>query len=206
LSIPVQGIGDWCSYREHEEINDSGLRLKAGKNDQILSPQGIPFQTPGEEIQNILFTSKWDNYPDSVEIPLTGKASHLYLLMAGSAHHMQMNMTNGWVKVNYTDGSQAVLPLQSPENWWPIEQNYYQDGYAFKVNAPQPPRLYLKTGEWHLDSYEILKKNGTNKIEGGAASLLDLPLNPKKELSSFKIETNTNDVVIGLMAATLKRN
>ncbi|WP_297092427.1 DUF4450 domain-containing protein [uncultured Draconibacterium sp.] len=204
LSIPVQGIGDWCSYRETEEIDDSGLRKKAGAANEIKSAQGIPFQTPGEAKGNILFTSKWDNYPDSVEIPLSGKASHLYLLMAGSVHHMQINMVNGWIKVNYKDGSKDVLPLKSPENWWPIEQDYYQDGFAFKVNAPQPPRLYLKTGEWHLDSYDILKKNGTNKIEGGAASMLDLPLNPKKELQSLKVITNTNDVVIGLMAATLK--
>ncbi len=206
LSIPVQGIGDWCSYRETEEINDSGLRAKAGQTNLITSPQGIPFKTPGEETENILFTSKWDNYPDSVQIPLSGKASHLYLLMAGSAHHMQMNMTNGWVKIKYADGTDEILPLKSPENWWPIEQDYYDDGFAFHVNAPQPSRLYLKTGEWHLDSYDILKKNGTNKIEGGAASMLDLTLNKEKELQELQLITNTNDVVIGLMAATLKQN
>jgi hypothetical protein len=206
LSIPVQGIGDWCSYRETEEIDDSGLRAKAGSSNEIKSPQGIPFQTPADEIANILFTSKWDNYPDSIEVPLTGKASHVYLLMAGSVHHMQINMTNGWVEVKYADGSSDELPLKSPDNWWPIEQDYYVDGFAFRVNAPQPPRLYLKTGEWHSGSYDVLRKNGTNKIEGGAASLLDLPLNPAKELVSLKLVTNTNDVVIGLMSATLKRN
>lgn len=206
LSIPVQGIGDWCLYREIEEIDDSGLRANAGNNNRILSPQGVPLQTPAEEKANVLFTSKWDNYPDSVQIPLSGKASHLYLLMAGSMHHMQINMTNGWVEAVYTDGTSDQLLLNSPENWWPIEQDYYEDGFAFRVNAPQPPRLYLKTGEWHLDSYDVLKTNGTNKIEGGAASLLDLPLNQEKELASLKLVTNTNDVVIGLMAATLKRN
>ena len=206
LSIPVQGIGDWCSYRETEKIDDSGLRAKAGIQDEIHSPEGIPFQTPAKEEDNVVFTSKWDNYPDAIKIPLSGKASHVYLLMAGSVHHMQINMTNGWVEVEYADGITEKLPLVSPENWWPIEQDYYEDGFAFQLKAHQPPRLYLKTGEWHFDSYHVLKKNGTAKIEGGAASLLDLPLNPHNELVSLKLETNTNDIVIGIMAATLQRN
>lgn len=205
LSIPVQGIGDWCSYKETEDIDDSGLRKLAGEKKMIESPEGIPFSTPNAEVPNILFTSQWDNYPDSVQVPLSGKASHLYLLMAGSVHHMQINMMNGEVHVKYNDGTEDVLPLVSPDNWWPIEQDYYQDGFAFQVHAPQPPRLYLKTGEWHLDSYSVLAKNKTIKIGGGAASLLDLPLDPTKELKSLTLETNTNDVVIGLMAATLKR-
>ncbi|MFB6343475.1 DUF4450 domain-containing protein [Saccharicrinis sp. FJH62] len=205
LSIPVQGIGDWCSYRETEEIDDAGIREKAGAQGKITSPQGVPFAISPEEGENILFTSQWDNYPDSAQVDLSGKASHIYLLMAGSMHHMQVNMMNGRVRVEYADGSNAVLPLNSPENWWPIEQDYYEDGYAFEVHAPRPPRLYLKSGEWHMDSYDVLRKNGTNKIEGGAATLLDLPLNPDKELKSLTLMTNTTDVVIGLMAATLQR-
>jgi hypothetical protein len=205
LSIPTQGIGDWCSYREHEEIDDTGLRKTAAQNGQILAPQGIPLKIPANSETNIVFTSQWDNYPVKKVLPLVGKASHLYLLMAGSMHHMQINMTNGLVRVEYTDGSFDDLLLKSPDNWWPIEQDYYEDGFAFQLTAPQPPRLYLKTGEWHLDSYNVLAKNKTNKIEGGAATLLDLVLNPEKELKSLTLETYTNDVVIGLMAATLKR-
>ena len=205
LSIPVQGIGDWCSYREIEEIDDSGLRKLAGKENRVVSPQGIPFDTPSEEIPNILFTSQWDNYPSSATVSLSGQASHLYLLMAGSSPHMQSRMINGVITVEYIDGTKETLPLANPDNWWPIEQNYYTDSFAFQTDAPQPPRLYLKTGEWHLDSYNVWAKNRTIKIAGGAASLLDMPLDPVKELKSLTLETSTNDVVIGLMAATLVR-
>ncbi|WP_346858506.1 DUF4450 domain-containing protein [uncultured Draconibacterium sp.] len=205
LSIPTQGIGDWCSYREHEEIDDTGIRILAAQNGQIIAPQGIPLKIPANNETNIVFTSQWDNHPEKVELPLEGKASHLYLLMAGSMHHMQINMTNGLMRVEYTDGTFDDLQLKSPDNWWPIEQDYYEDGFAFQLPSPQPPRLYLKTGEWHLDSYNVLAKNKTIKIEGGAASLLDLALNPEKELKTLTLETYTNDVVIGLMAATLKR-
>ncbi len=205
LAVPVQGIGDWCSFKETELIEDEGLRKLAGSKGEIVSPQGVPFFTPGKEGANILFTSKWDNYPGKAELTLSGRGSHLYLLMAGSGHHMQSRMTNGIVTVEYADGTKDELPLVSPDNWWPIEQDFYEDGYAFRVDAVRPPRLYLKTGEWHLDSYDVLSKNKPRRIAGGAASLLDLPLNPAKALKSLTLETKTNDVVIGLMAATLKR-
>ena len=41
-------------------------------------------------------------------------------------------------------------------------------------------------------------------IEGGAGILLDMPLNPSKELSHLTLETLSNDVVIGLMGVTLQ--
>ncbi len=205
LAVPIQGIGDWCSFKETEEIDDSGLRSLAGIKNTVTSPQGIPFSVSAHENPNILFTSMWDNYPDSVSLALSGKASHVYLLMAGSGHHMQSRMVNGKVSVEYTDGTREVLELVSPDNWCPIEQDFYEDGFAFKVDKVRPPRLYLKTGEWHMDSYPIWQKNKTAKIAGGAASVLDLPLNPAKELKQMTLETRTNDVVIGLMAATLKR-
>jgi len=42
-------------------------------------------------------------------------------------------------------------------------------------------------------------------IKGGAGVLLDLPLNKNKELKSLELGTEANDVIIGLMAATLQR-
>jgi hypothetical protein len=43
-------------------------------------------------------------------------------------------------------------------------------------------------------------------IDGGAATILDLPLNPAKELQSISLHSFANDVVIGLMAVTLVRS
>ena len=200
LSIPVQGIGDWCSYKETVNIDDSGVRQKTS----LLSPQGVPLQMAVAG-NNILFTSQWDVYPESAEVPLNGKASQVWLLMAGSMHHMQINMVNGAVEIEYQDGSYDTLELQSPDNWWPIEQDYYEDGLAFKLPTPRPPRLLLKSGEWSLKSGEILAKNHTKKIDGGAATLLNLSLDPTRELKCLRLKTLSNDLVIGLMAVTLQR-
>lgn len=42
-------------------------------------------------------------------------------------------------------------------------------------------------------------------INGGAATLLDLPLDRNKTLREIKLQTIANDVVIGLMSLTLVR-
>lgn len=206
LAVPTQGIGDWCSFNETEEIDDSGLRSKAGELNLITLPQGISFATPGKPtVSNIIYTSQWDNYPKEADIKLSGKASHIYLLMAGSTHHMQSRFDNGEVTVEYTDGTSEKLVLRNPETWWPIEQDYYDDGFAFDPGVPKPVRVYLKTGEVKTESYQVLSKNRGVRIKGGAATVLDLPLNPKKELKQISLKTLANDVVIGLMAITLER-
>ncbi|UYQ94037.1 DUF4450 domain-containing protein [Chitinophaga horti] len=209
LQLPTQGIGNWCYPNATANIDDSGLRKAAGSNNQVKTTKGIPFQTPSDTLKsNVLFTSMWDNYPDQATVPLTGKASHVWLLMAGSTNPMQSRMCNGVVEVNYTDGSKDTLELRNPENWWPIEQNYLTDGYAFTTGAPAPERLYLKEGVFATNppKYDAIKGFSTRAVQGGAATVLDMPLQADKTLQSVTLRAITNDVVIGLMAATLLRN
>jgi hypothetical protein len=204
LQLPLQGIGDWCSYKETAEIDDSGLRRKAGEAERFYLPAGIPFSIPGKEDKpNILFTSLWDNYPDKATIPLTGKASHIYLLLAGSTNHMQSRFVNGMITIFYRDGTSEVIELKNPGTWWPVEQDYYIDGLAFCIDEARPLRVYLKTGDITLDTYPVLSRNKTIHIAGGAANVFDLPLDPARELEEFRLETTANDVVIGLMGITL---
>jgi hypothetical protein len=47
-------------------------------------------------------------------------------------------MVNGRVIVFYTDNSADTLELKNPENWWPIEQDYMNDGFAFTLDALGP--------------------------------------------------------------------
>ena len=206
LQLPIQGIGEWTHPMTTAVINDSGFRKAAAVNNIFSLPQGITFQTPSDKTKsNILFTSQWDNYPKEVSVPLNGKSSHAYLLMAGSTNPMQSQMTNGAVIVFYTDNSSDTLLLKNPENWWPIEQNYYEDGFAFKTNAVKPIRVHLKTGFVITGSDNISNKYNGKMIDGGAATVLDLPLIPSKALSRLVLQTWANDVVIGLMAISITR-
>lgn len=204
LQLPVQGIGEWCHPLLNAAIDDSGLRGLV-RDGCFVTSLGVPFRM-AEEGKNIAFTSLWDHYPDSVCVDLSGKASHAYLLLAGSTNHMQCRIANGIIRVRYADGTETCVQLVNPDNWCPIEQDFYVDGMAFDVPLPRPYRLHLKTGMVSRDLGEKLGINGVygREIEGGAGVLLDIPLDGSKELVSLTLETVANEVVIGLMGLTLQ--
>lgn len=204
LQLPVQGIGDWPHPNLKPEINDEGLRHAAGAKNEFQLPSGIVFRTPSDAgSKNIVYTSQWDNYPTQVEIPLSGKASAVFFMLAGSTNTMQSRMDNGKIEVMYTDGTVDQLPLRNPENWWPIEKDLYVDGFAFDTGAARPLRIHLKTGKV-VTAAEGAQWNGKD-INGGAATALGITLDPTKTLAKVKLSALCNDVVIGLMGVTLLR-
>ncbi|MBR1394166.1 MAG: DUF4450 domain-containing protein [Prevotella sp.] len=209
LQIPVQGIGEWCHPQLTADINDSVFRSLIVRDHIVVA--NIPFHTPRQG-PNIVYTSLWDNYPDAVAIPLKGSAAVAHLLMAGSTNHMQSRIANGLVIVSYQDNTTDTLVLRNPDNWCPIEQDYYIDGKAFYAADPRPLRVCL--GKATEDGKPVVSRNlgrvlgikGVygREIPGGAAQILSMPLNPQKKLRSLTVRTLSNDVVIGLMAVTLQ--
>ena len=206
LAAPQQGIGSWCHPGTTFDVDDSGLRQAAGKaGGKIALPNGVPLATPGTAgVSNIVFVSRWDNYPHAVSVPLSGKSSHAFLLMAGSTWAMTSRFDNGEVVVTYADGSTTRLALHNPTTWWPIDQDYYIDDFAFARPEPLPVRVDLKTGRVRVLDMAAFKRQG-RVIPGGAATVLDLPLDATKSLKSLTVKALANEVVIGLMSVTLAR-
>jgi hypothetical protein len=207
LAMPKQGLGGWAGgVNTTAEIDDAGLRAAAAKNGgRIVLPDGVPFATPGPGVaKNVAFTSQWDNYPREVTVPLSGKASDIELLMAGSTGPMESRLDNGEVIVTYADGTTDCLALENPTTWWPIEQDYFTDDFQFRYDGVLPVRVDLKTGRVRVLDEGTFKGKG-GKIPGGAATVLTLGLNPQKEIKSLTVRALANNVVIGLMAATLAR-
>lgn len=203
LQIPLHGVGEWCHPTYMPEINDYTFRSMI-VNDEFVAA-GVPFRTPAEG-HNIAYTSLWDNYPDSISVPVSGSASTAWLLMAGSTNHMQSRIANGIVVAQYKDGTADTLQLVNPDNWCPIEQDYYIDGKAFQTAQPRPYRISFETGKVSRDLGRLLNIQGVygREIPGGAATMLRMPLNQRKKLRAIVVRTLSNDVVIGLMAITLQ--
>ncbi|MCR5151685.1 MAG: DUF4450 domain-containing protein [Prevotella sp.] len=201
LQIPCQGIGDWCSTDRTAVIADSLLRTHT-YNGILQTSLGIPFRLPTVG-HDIAYTSLWDNYPDSITINIGKHGTHAYLLLAGSTNQMQSHIDNGMITITYTDGSTERMPLHNPYNWPPIEQDFLIDGFAFRSATPPPYRLELSTG--------VARRTPNNPqdpseryINGGAATLLDVRLNPKKKVQSITIRTLSNDILIGVIAITIQ--
>lgn len=206
LGIPKQGFGFWTGPGATFAVDDSGLRRIAAKNGgRIELPNGVPIVTPGETgSANVAFVSQWDNFPRELDVPLSGRAAKIYLLMAGSTWGLQSRIDNGEVVITYTDGSTARLALENPTTWWPIDQDYFVDDFAFRRTGGYPVRLDLKTGSLRMLDLASCQ-TGHRTIPGGAATVLDFELDPAKELKSLTVRALANEVVIGLMSATLQR-
>jgi hypothetical protein len=208
LQLPWQGIGNWAYPLVTANIDDSGLKKMALENNGIFKlPNQIPFNAVTNDSKNIIFTSRWDNYPHEISVPITGNAVHIYLLMAGSTNPMQTRINNAVVTINYQDGTKAILNIKNPENWWPVEQDDDYDDFAFNTGGPKPLRVYFKSGEvtTNQKKHTVIKGYSNNAVDGGAGTVLDLPLDNTKQLKSLQLKTLANDVVIGLMGITLLR-
>ena len=182
------------------EVNDSVFRSMIVKDEFIA--MGVPFHTSAIG-RNIAFTSLYDNYPDSISIPLSGRYRQAWLLMAGTTNHMQSRIANGIVVAQYNDGTADTLQLVNPDNWCPVERDYYVDGKAFQVAEPRPYRVAFASGKASRKLSAPTNAEG-GEIKGGAATMLCMPLNRKKKLQLLTLRTLSNDVVIGLMAVTLQ--
>jgi hypothetical protein len=207
LAQPKQGIGGWAGHvNATAEIDDRGLRQRSAEQGGVLIlPNGVPLATPGSSDDfNVLFVSQWENYPAEATVRVEGRARRLFLLMAGSTNWMQSRLDNGEVVVRYRDGSVSRLPLYNPTTWWPIERDYFVDDYQFRRAGEVPLRVDLATGRFRSYQPEEFKGRG-GKVAGGAATVLPLTLDPGKELESLTVRALANEVVIGLMAATLER-
>ncbi|MGV7207523.1 DUF4450 domain-containing protein [Oxalobacteraceae bacterium A2-2] len=200
LALPSQGAGAWAGHLNAlPGIDDSGLRALGGA---LTLPNGLRFATPAGTAPNVLFTSQWDNYPRDAAIPLQGQARRAFLLMAGSTNFMQSRIANGEIVVAYADGGVSRTDLRNPDNWWPIEQDYFVDDYQFPLCAPLPVRVDLKTARVRVLEPASFKGTGRD-IPGGAATVIEIPLDSSRPLKSLTVRTLANDVVIGLMALTL---
>ncbi len=218
LCVPTQGIGDWCSTKKTANIDDTKFRSLIKDGVFWAHVDGdLPFRSP-KEGKNIVYTSLWDNYPDSISIMLKGKASHAYLLMAGSTNPMQYAIENAVIRVEYADGTRNELMLTPPVNWCPIEQDFLENTTAFPQPELRPYRVGLASGKMsrhlfrdlHLEANRNMAdvpgfKKAVAEVDGGAAILLDMPLDGKKKLKRLILRALSNEVVIGLMGITLQK-
>lgn len=218
LCVPTQGIGDWCSTKKTANIDDTKFRSLIKDGVFWAHVDGdLSFRSP-KEGKNIVYTSLWDNYPDSISIMLKGKASHAYLLMAGSTNPMQYAIENAVIRVEYADGTRNELMLTPPVNWCPIEQDFLENATAFPQPELRPYRVGLASGkvsrhlfrDLHLEVNRNMAdvpgfKKAVAEVDGGAAILLDMPLDAKKKLKRLILRTLSNEVVIGLMGITLQK-
>ena len=185
------------------EVVDTFFRKQIVKGEYLM--MGVPFKTP-EEGPNIVCASLSERYPDKVSIPFKGRAWRAWLLLAGTTSTRESRMVNGLIVARYDDGTADTLRLVNPDNWCPVEQEYFINDYSFRTTQPRPYRVSFDTGVVSRNLSKALGLKGTSDlyVPGGAAQMLCMTLDPEKKVVAFDIIPLSSHVVIGLMALTLQ--
>jgi hypothetical protein len=137
--------------------------------------------------RNIAFTSMWDNWPRQVAVPVGGKAEAIWLLVCGFTNPMQGRIANAELRMKYADGLVEKLELVPPLNFWSlcpfgrVDYDYQRDGFCL----PKVPPATVQLGD------------------NCRANVLSCRLRPNVALESVTLETLSQEVMIGLMGASL---
>ena len=190
LQVPLTGYGEWCYGRPNTrsgkapEISAVFFQRRVNEHGAFVTPQGIPFHSPGGREHNAILVSQWDNFPSRVEVDMGGvRAKRIYFLVAGSTHAMVSQMDNARVTIMFHGGARTQLGIHNPRNYWPIQDDYDVDADSFCIPKPYPQRVLI--GECNTK-----------------ANLLDMELDGRA-IEKIVFECLANEIVVGLLGVTV---
>ncbi len=189
LRLAVDGYLMWQSVLETDAeppaIDLDNIPKLLGAGGCISTPQGVPFAWNGD--RNIAFTSRWDNWPRRVTVPVGLAGEAVWFLVCGSTNPMQVRIANAALRMDYADGAVEKLDLVPPFNFWMLSP-YNGVDYNYQRDAFSLPR----------------KPPATVQLGGNCrAVLLSWRLRPGAALQSVTLEALSQEVVIGLMGVTV---
>jgi hypothetical protein len=174
---------------------DDAWRKKVGPDGLAWTTDGIPFLS-SKEGPNIALVTRAAVFPQKLTFPVNHSGRKLYLMISGTTFAMQSHVTNLRVTLGYADGSSEPFDLVNP----------------------------ITIGDcWNQYRYHDTAANGFENIGGrsgpaGSADVRDLTrpipvdteahllafaLKPGTQLHDLQLEAVANDVIFGLMGATL---
>lgn len=168
----------WWEGHQGKRVSTTTRKLTAAKG-TFVSDNGIPFALPAKG-NDAVFTSRYDNFPDLVEIPVKMRGRNICFLLAASISLAQSRMENARITVTLGDGSKRVLSLRDPEtvdDW-----------------------LGSGTGRPYVQSGRAQDLGG-----GGHAVLQELDLGAEVDIQSVTLQTLTNETMVGLLGITVMR-
>lgn len=181
--IGTNGFSAWTGSPEPPRLNSLYFARRVDEKKRFVTKQGVPFHSPNWKSNNSVMISQYDNFPTSVRIPVgKRKCRRMYFLVAGSCQPLSSQMDNALLRVRFVDGSEKLLPINNPKNYWPIWGDFDIQADAFCLPAVPPQRVLIGRNTW--------------------ANLLDMTV-PYKPIASVEFECLVNEIVIGLLGITM---
>ncbi len=190
VRIGDDGYTAWTLYYWGNRPPPIDLRQVPALRDadgRLTTPAGARFEFGGED-RNVIFTSRWDNWPTTVTVPVGRAGRAVWLLVAGSTFPMQTRIANAEFRFEYADGVVERLELVPPFNYWMLsswggcDYDLALDAFCFPEGAP--PQVQLG--------------------QDCRAMVLSWTLRPDMPLAHVTLTTLSQEVVVGLMGLSLE--
>ena len=201
------GFGYWKSHlgaRRHGDPvqvpSDAAWREKVGDDGIAWAADGIPFKT-SKEGPNIGIVTLAGGYPAWLEFPVDATGKTLYLMLSGMSFPAQSHVTHLRVTLRYADAAEDSLELVSPRDigdCWSTWCGRWHDAAGPCAHGFE--NLGGRFGP--SGSCEINDMTAPVNVDT-EARLLPIGLHPGRRLESVRIEAIANDIVFGIMGATI---
>jgi hypothetical protein len=182
-------------------MSDEAWRAKVGPDGIAWTAEGIPFRT-AKEGPNIAAVTLLGGFPTCIRVPVPRIAGRtLYLMLSGVTWPAQSHVVNLRVELDFADGSRIARDLVNPSDIGDCWDTWL--GWAHDTAANGFENIGGRFGPAGSNAAMDL----TQPVEVDTeAHLVPFDLPPGKELTSLSLEAIANDIVFGLMGATVRKD
>ena len=177
--------------------SDAAWRRKIGLDQIGWTHDGIPFRSPRQG-KNIAVVTRAGGFPQKIEIPVHAGGKELYLMISGMTFPTQSHVVNLRVALDYSDGTKESMELVNPfdigdcwSTWCDRFHDTTANGFENLGGRFGPPGSSA--------AGDLTRPVGVDT----EAHLVKVPLRSGVDLRGFTLEAIANDVIFGLMGASI---
>ena len=191
LKLGVDGFSPWTfGFWNAKTPKMDFSSIKVNEKGRIYTDFGVEFLF--EEQKNIVFTSKYDNYPDSRVIDINKEGTGIFILVAGSTNPMQTRIANAKIILNYEDNSQEYIDIVPPFNFWSV--------CGYKESCKKGGDYPINKDDFALGGYMPKIVEFGNNCRG---VILSKEIKPNTILKNIELKCLSQEVVIGIMGISI---
>ncbi|NQU39995.1 MAG: DUF4450 domain-containing protein [Lentisphaerae bacterium] len=181
-------------------VCDAAWRAKVSADGVAWTAEGIPFKT-AREGNNIGVVTLAGGFPVQIEVPIHAEGHTLYLMLSGVTWPMQSHVVNLHLVLRYRDGSEEARDLVNPfdiGDCWDTSLGWWHD---------TPANGFENIGGRFGPAGSNEVADITQPVEVDTeAHILAIPMRCGHILDTLGLEAVANDVVFGIMGATVLRD
>ena len=178
-------------------ISDAAWRAKVDESGVAWTTDGIPFKS-AKEGPNIAVVTLAGGFPHQITLPVDARGAMLYLMLSGMTFPVQSHVPNLRITLRYSDGGVQRTDFVNPfdiGDCWSTWCGRYHDTAANGFE-----NIGGRSGPMGSSDVEDLTKPVALDTE---AHLVPFPLRTDVTLASVTVEAIANDVIFGIMGATI---